>query len=149
MIPSPLPLPFPGAYLLHPGQGDLQLLAGLLQAAYDLNGDMLPALRRRLRDFFSRETAHPLLDCSWMCFADGVPVSACLVALSNGSDTPQIVDLVTARSWQGHGLATVLMQKTFHTLVERGFFSVRMICSDRAASLNHKLQSLGFVTVDA
>lgn len=148
VIPSPLPLPFPGAYLLHPSQSDLELLAGLLQATYGLNGDQLPALRRRLRDFFSRETARPLLDCSWMCFADGIPVSACLVALSHGSATPQIVDLATALPWQGHGLGTVVMQKSFHTLVEKGFSAVRLICSESATDLNQKLESLGFVIIN-
>lgn len=149
VIPSPLPLPFPGAYLLHPGQSDLDLLTGLLQVAYGLNSDKLPVLRLRLRDFFSRETARPLLDCSWMCFADGIPVAACLVALPHGSATPQIVDLVTARPWQGHGLGTVVLQKSFHTLVEKGFPAVRLICSEAAIPLRQKLESLGFVITNA
>ena len=147
VVPSPLPLPFLGAYLVHPTHGDLELLTGLLQSAYELEDAAQPALRLRLRDYFSTSTARPLLDGSWICFVDGTPVSACLISLARGTKTPHITDLMTAAPWQGHGLATVVLEKSFHALVEKGFSAVRLLCSDGTAPLVRHLKKIGFTAI--
>ncbi len=149
VIPSPLPLPVTGAYLLHPTNGDFELLAGLMQAAYGLNGEALPQLRLRMRHYFLTLESHPLLDSSWMCFVDGKPVSACLIAQPREFKTPQVVDLMTARPWQGKGLGMALIKKSLHALVEKGYSTVRMVCSVQDKPLIQRLQQIGFTVIES
>lgn len=147
VIPSPLPMPVTGAYLLHPSSSDFELLAGLMQAAYGLDGEALPQLRLRMRHYFLTIESHPLLDSSWLCFIDGTAVSACLVARPRGSKTPQIVDLMTTCPWQGKGLGLALLQKSLHALVEKGYPAVQMVCPVQNKPLIQSLKQLGFTTI--
>lgn len=147
VIPSPLPLPVTGAYLLHPGGGDYELLAALTQSAYGLDGAALPELRLHMRRYFLTVESHPLLDSSWMCFVDGAPVSACLIARPRGSETPRIFDLMTARPWQGKGLAMTLLQKSLHALVEKGYTALRVGCPIQEKSLLQRLEQFGFTAI--
>ncbi|TLN00305.1 GNAT family N-acetyltransferase, partial [bacterium] len=146
--PSPLPLPISAAYLLHPTSSDLEVLVDLMQAAYDLPDEALPALRLRLHNYFSAGDAHPLLDSSWMCFLDGRPISACLLAMPRDAQVPQLVDLMTVAPWQNHGLATVVLEKSLHALVENGFSSVQLTCYDADLPVIHKLEQFGFEQVE-
>lgn len=144
VVPAPLPLPLPGAYLLHPTSGDLESLAGLTQAAYGLDDGTLPALRLHLREYFSSGAQHPLLDSSWMCFMNGTPVSACLIAQPPDTKTPCLVDLMTASAWQGHGLAKAVLQKSLHALVENGFTQISLTCYDATPAVRNRLKKYGF-----
>lgn len=147
VIPSPLPLPLSAAYLLHPTSSDLDVLMDLMQAAYDLPDESLPALRLRLHNYFSAGDANPLLDSSWMCFLDGRPISACLLAMPSGTQVPQLVDLMTVAPWQKHGLATVILEKSLHALVENGFSSVQLTCYAADFPVIHKLKQFGFTAI--
>lgn len=148
VVPSPLPLPLPAAYLLHPTSGDLEVLADLLQAAYALPDESIPALRQRLHNYFSAGDSRPMLESSWMCFHNGRLVSACLVSMPRGESVPQITDLVTVVPWQNHGLATVLLQKTLHALVENGHDSVQLLCYSADHGRIKKLEQFGFTPAD-
>lgn len=144
VIPSPLPLPVPDAYLLHPNSGDFELLATLMQAAYGLQDNTSRESRLHMRGYFLLTESHPALSSSWMCFVDGLLVSACLVALPHGTKTPYIVDWMTAIPWQGKGLGKTLLQKTLHSLVEDGFRVVRMSCTNIDLSTARHLEKIGF-----
>jgi len=148
VVPAPLTIPVPGAYLLHPNSGDLNLLTDLMRRAYSLGCETPPALRLRLRGYFSSCEARPLLDCSWMCFVDGRVVSACLIALPRGDSAPRLIDLITDTAWQGRGLATTLLEKSQHALVENGFSSVQLMCYAADDLRIQKLKQLGFTTAD-
>lgn len=144
VVPAPLPLPIPGAYLLHPNSGDLNPLADLMRRAYGLGHEMLPALRQRLHSYFTSGAARPLLESSWMCFVDGQPVSACLIALPRGDSVPKLADLITDAAWQKQGLATAVLEKSLHALVENGFSSLRLSCYSGDHAIIRKLEQLGF-----
>lgn len=144
VVPAPLTLPVPGAYLLHPNSGDLNLLTDLMRRAYSLGCEMPPALRLRMRGYLSSCEARPLLDCSWMCFLDGRVVSACLIALPRGDSAPRLIDLITDADWQGRGLATTLLEKSQHALVEHGFNSLWLSCHAGDPAAIRKFEQLGF-----
>ncbi|NMB67717.1 MAG: GNAT family N-acetyltransferase [Chloroflexi bacterium] len=144
VVPAPLALPVPGAYLLHPNSGDLHPLADLMCRAYGLGFDALPALRMRLHSYFSSGEARPLLDCSWMCFLDGRIVSACLIAMPRDESAPKLIDLVTDAGWQRHGLATTVLEKSQHALVEHGFTSLWLSCHAGDHAAIRKFEQLGF-----
>lgn len=148
VIPSPLALPLSAAYLLHPTSSDLEILVDLMRSAYDLPDESLPALRMRLHSYFSAGDADPLLDSSWMCFLDGRPISACLMAMPRGGQVPHMVDLMTIAPWQKHGLATAVLEKSFHALVENGFSSVQLTCYAADLPVIQKLEQFGFVPVE-
>lgn len=149
VVPAPLALPVPGAYLLHPNSGDLLALADLMRRAYRLGYDALPALRLRLHCYFSSGEARPLLDCSWMCFFDGRVVSACLIALPRGETAPKLIDLITDAGWQGRGLATTVLEKSQHALVEQGYHSLRLSCHSGDQAAIRKFEQLGFQSQSA
>ena len=144
VVPAPLTLPVPGAYLLHPNSGDLHALADLIRKAYRLGYDALPALRLRLFGHFYSSDARLLLDCSWICLLDERVVSACLIALPRGDSAPGLIDLITDVNWQGRGLATTLLEKSQHALVEHGFNSLWLSCHAGDSAAIRKFEQLGF-----
>jgi GNAT superfamily N-acetyltransferase len=110
-------------------EDDLPALAELLVVAYagtvdDLRQTPAEALEE-LRHHTTGELIGPMLwDCSFVALDRETPAATVITCEEKG--VPLLSYIYTHPDWQGHGLATALIQYSMNALLERGYERVRL-----------------------
>ena len=125
------PLAASDASVGQPTPADAEALAQLMLDAYhgtiDYEGETLEDTREEVAGYFA---ASPLLDCSWLSLAEGVPVSASLVSMWGDRGYPIVSYVMTAPAWKGKGLASDLLSRSLASLADAGYREVRAVITE-------------------
>jgi GNAT superfamily N-acetyltransferase len=117
--------------LRHLVREDAGALAQLMLDAYldtiDYEGETIEQARQEVAGYFD---GTPMLDCSWLRIAGGLPISALLVSSWGGRACPIVSYVMTTPARKGTGLASDLLERSLASLAEAGHGEVRAIITE-------------------
>jgi hypothetical protein len=111
----------PDSTYRRPTIDDHESLASLMLDAYtgtiDYDGETIDDARQEIGRYFAGK---PLLECSNLCFDQGILVSACLIGIYDDPLTPLVGYIMTRGAFKRTGLAQRLLEASLGDLVRAG-----------------------------
>ena len=123
-------------------------LAELMFSAYvgtiDYDGETPDDARAEIDKYLDDTEMKPLLNCSWLFFAHGRMVSACLISWWASKRCPIVGYVITHPDWKNRGIAAELLQETLQSLSEQNYSLVRAVITEGNVPSERLFSQAGF-----
>lgn len=107
-----------------------KLMLNAYRGTIDYDGETIDEARAEIDRYLDDQELTPLLNRSWLFYADGHLVSACLVSWWPRRQCPIVAYVLTDPEWKHRGIAAELLQEVIHSLGLQDFRELRAVITE-------------------